>query len=88
MISVAREHLAVVSDAPLETWAELTRVERDRPFIVSTTEMSVAGGRKSALVVFGRCTNLPFGNVSYEARERIGAEIAAHLDAGNEDAAS
>lgn len=88
VISVAREHLPVVSDAPFGQWKELTRIDRDRPFIVATTEMSVADGRKQAVVAFGRCTNLPFGSVSYDARERIGAQIAAHLDELEQDAPS
>lgn len=88
VISVARDHLAVVSDAPLGRWEELTRIDRDRPFVVSATEMSVARGRKGALVVFGRCTNLPFGSVSYGARECIGTKIAAHLDELEQDASS
>jgi hypothetical protein len=80
VISVAREHLAAVSPLPLEQWEELTRVERERPFIVSAREMTVAGGGKRTLVVFGRCTNVPFGSVSFSQREWIGRQIAARLD--------
>jgi len=42
--------------------------------------MTVAGGGKRALVVFGRCTNLPFASVSFSQREWIGRQIAARLD--------
>lgn len=37
-------------------------------------------GGKRALVVFGRCTNLPFASVSFSQREWIGRQIAARLD--------
>lgn len=80
VISDARRHLEAVSELPLGEWDELTRVERERPFIVSATEMPVAGGRKRALVVFGRCTNVPFGSVSFLQREWIGKQVAARFD--------
>ena len=67
LISVAREHLRVLTDRPLTEWAELTRVERDSPFVVSHTEVAIAG--KQAHVVFGRCVNTPFGSVSHVGQE-------------------
>lgn len=79
-VSVAREHVAAISTLPFNEWSELTRVDRERPFVVSTTQMQVAGGGKSAVVVFGRCTNVPFGSVSFPKREWIGAQIASYLD--------
>jgi hypothetical protein len=79
VVSVAREHLAAISTSPFSEWGELTRVDRERPFVVSTTRMPVADGRKSAVVVFGRCTNVPFGSVSFSKREWIGAQIASYL---------
>lgn len=87
VVSVARHHLTAISALPFTEWRELTRVDRDPPFVVSTTEMSVAGGDKTAVVVFGRCTNVPFGSVSFAQREWLGTEIASHLNS-NEQASS
>jgi hypothetical protein len=81
LVSVASEHLGAVATTSLGQWEELTRVERTRPYIVSTTEMVVAKGQKSALVVFGQAAQLPFGTVSFGERRRIGQEIATLLDA-------
>jgi hypothetical protein len=80
VVSVAREHLAAISTLPFSEWSELTRVDRERPFVVSTTQMHVGGGGKSAVVVFGRCTNVPFGSVSFPKREWIGTQIASYLE--------
>ncbi|HEY8644881.1 MAG TPA: hypothetical protein VIL77_03280 [Gaiellaceae bacterium] len=80
VLSVARHHLSAVSPLPLEEWDELTRIERERPFVVKETTMPVAEGRKVALAVVGRCTNVPFGSVSFPDRERIGRQIAVRLD--------
>jgi hypothetical protein len=88
VVSVARDHLAAISTSPFSEWSELTRVDRERPFVVSTTRMLVGGGSKSAVVVFGRCTNVPFGSVSFPMREWIGAQIASYLDTVAPGAAS
>lgn len=85
IVSVARRHLSAMSELQLEQWSELARVDRAKPFVVSATEMPVAQGRKRALVVFGRCTNLPFGSVSFVERERIGTKVAARLDDATQD---
>jgi hypothetical protein len=88
VISVAREHLSAISALPFAEWPELTRVDRERPFVVSTTQMQVTGGKKTALVVFGRCTNVPFGSVGFPQREWIGTQVAAYLDSIQPPAAS
>lgn len=78
IVSVARAHLGVLTSLPLYQWDELTRVERERPFIVSETEVAVNG--RTAVAVFGRCTNLPFGTVSHRDREWIGARIRERIE--------
>jgi hypothetical protein len=80
VLSVARPHLAAVSGLALAQWEELTRIERKHPFIVSATDTTVAAGRKQALVVHGRSTNITFGSIKLAESEWIGRQIAAHLD--------
>ncbi len=76
VVSTAREHLHAITPQPFADWRELARVERERPFVVSGTTISLDG--KLSLVAFGRCTNVPFGSVSFADRRRLGSEIAEH----------
>lgn len=79
IVSVARHHLYALTPLAVAEWPELTRVERDNPFVVAHTTVTV--GASPALVVFGRCTNLPFGSVASNDREPIGAEIRSRFEA-------
>jgi hypothetical protein len=79
IVSVARHHLYALTPLAVTEWPELTRVERDNPFVVAQTTVTI--GASTALVVFGRCTNLPFGSVGGKDREPIGAAIRSRLEA-------
>jgi hypothetical protein len=74
LVSTARQHLSAITAKPLAKWRELARVERANPFVVCGTSINLAG--RSVLVAFGRCTNLPFGSVSFDDRFRLGRAIA------------
>ena len=78
VMSVAREHLKAIQDAPLSEWEELMRIERTTPFVVRQ-RTTRTGNPRLTLIVHGRCTNVPFGSVSFADRERIGEAIATRL---------
>lgn len=78
VMSVAQKHLSAITSDPLSRWRELWRVERTTPFVVWETTTETAN-LPMTLVVHGRCTNVPFGNVSFADRERIGEAIATRL---------
>jgi hypothetical protein len=77
IVSVAQEHLSTITKQPFRSWEELTRIERQHPFIVCETT-TVLGSRK-VLVVHGRCTNVPFGSIKFQERKQIGVRIADRI---------
>jgi hypothetical protein len=79
IVSTARHHLHAITPIPFGDWRELGRVDRERPFIVSGTTTLLGGER--TVVAFGRCTNVPFGSVSFTERHRLGEQLAEHLAA-------
>lgn len=80
LISVARRHLNLIRFPRLGKWETAHRIERRNPFTVEAIRVEVVSG-KSALLVFGRAANLPFGTVSGDDKRRIGAAIRTALDA-------
>lgn len=75
ILSVAWEHVVRELTLPsIRDWFKLHSVERKNPFVTRAAEIEVVRG-KGTLVVFGRCTNLPFGSVSFERRREIGVAI-------------
>jgi hypothetical protein len=77
IISTGRRHLGAVTRLPLADWDEAARVERERPFVVRGTMVELGGER--SVVLFGRCTNVPFGSVSFADRRRLGSELRDYV---------
>jgi hypothetical protein len=78
--SVARAHLDRIWFPRLGPWRAIhvvDSVDRKRPFVTEGIGIEVAPG-KNAVLVFGRCTNTPFGSVTHEAKLAIGAAIGTH----------
>jgi len=78
--SVARAHLDRIDfprTGPWRTIHVVDSADRQRPFATEAMRIEVAPG-KDALLVFGRCTNTPFGSVTHEAKLAIGAAIGAY----------
>ncbi len=76
LVSVSPRYLSAIEglSTAVDEWEELTRVERTNPYVVRQRTARLGPG-KLALVVFGRCVNLPFGSVSKDDRRRIGEKI-------------
>jgi hypothetical protein len=77
IVSVARRHLTQISFPRLGDRHDVHTVERERPFVTEAVAVEVVA-RKRTTLAFGRCVNLPFGSVSSEAKNAIGAAIEAH----------
>jgi hypothetical protein len=78
--SVARAHLDRICFPRLAPWRAIhvvDSVDRQRPFVTEGIGIEVVPA-KNALLVFGRCTNTPFGSLTHEAKFAIGAAIGTH----------
>ena len=79
LISVANHHLNRIRFPQLEPWRVLYTVERLHPFEVRAKRVIITA-EKSALLVFGRNVNLPFGSVNALDKQTIGCVIKEALD--------
>jgi hypothetical protein len=79
IISVARAYLDKIGFLRLNEWRTIHTVDRENPFSVEARRVRI-GEEKTALLVFGRAANIPFGTVSSHDKQRIGAAIAKVLD--------
>ena len=71
LISVARQHVAMLDFPLLRDWRTIYTVERANPYRVELREVEVTSGKSTALV-FGQAANTPFGTVSNQDKEDIG----------------
>ncbi len=78
LVSVAREHLAGLDFVPLGPWQTIFTVERARPYRVEAQRVETVPGR-TALVVFGQASQMPFGTVSFADKREIGRTIAEQV---------
>ncbi len=78
LVSVARRHLGGISLPSVGRVAEVYRIERSRPFVVTAWNVELAADFK-ALMVFGRAAQKPFGTVGKSDKVRIGETILAAL---------
>ena len=76
VVSVARAHLDRIGFRRLGQWRVIHTVNREHPFATEAVDVEVVPGKRTVLV-FGRCTNQPFGSVTHEAKVAIGAAIRA-----------
>jgi hypothetical protein len=77
IVSVARRHLDRISFPRLGNFHCVHREEQKRPFLTEAMPIEIVAGKKTTLA-FGRCAQVPFGLVSFEAQRAIGAAIEAH----------
>ncbi len=79
IVSVARRYLDRISFPRLGDFHCVHREQQKRPFLTEAMPIEVVAGKKTTLA-FGRCAQVPFGLVSFEAQRAIGAAIEAHRD--------
>jgi hypothetical protein len=77
--SVARAHLANVNFRKLSGWRVIHTVQRANPFTVEAINLEIAPGKVSTLV-FAQAAQLPFGTVSRNDKQSIGAAIRKLID--------
>ena len=81
LLSVAERHLASIRFPRAHQPVEIFRVDRKRPYVVTSTTLQLAGGKQSRLV-FGRAATTPFGLISNDDKRRLGKIIRAGVEAG------
>ena len=74
LVSVARQHLDTIEFAVDSEWADLHRIERNNPYVVTHRRLILGDGETTTLV-FGQAAQKPFGLVSRSDQRRIGVSV-------------
>jgi len=81
LLSVAARHLATIRFPSLEPPTPLFTVQRDRPYIVTETRLTLTNGKMTRLI-FGRAANTPFGLISNDDKRALGRVIRGEVKGG------
>ncbi len=76
--SVARDYLGRISFPRRSGWKVVHTIERKNPYKVELIDLALPNG-KSALLVFGKAAQRPFGKVLARDKLMIGAAIKAYM---------
>lgn len=79
LVSVARAHLREIEFVPADDWTLVHKVERTNPYLVTARRVRINEAH-TALLVYGRAAQKPFGLLSHIDKRKTGRVILEHLD--------